>query len=105
ESSDAEIREWVKTTFNEPDSMCYAVKAATDKWVNAILAEGQKNPNLLWGHWEIVHLAGDFHPGWNAALRELEETYCDVVTNDDFPRQRTDFKAWLEITGSRDRAI
>lgn len=33
ESSDAEIKAWVKATFNEPDSMCYGMRVAADKWV------------------------------------------------------------------------
>ena len=93
----------VKETFNEPDSMCAAVRAAADKWTEIIREASQSNPNLVRAQWEILHLAGDFHPGWKAALIQVEDMYYDEMVNK--RAKRSDRKVTTEVNGARDRAL
>ena len=83
--------------------MCAAVRAAADKWTEIIREASQSNPNLVRAQWEILHLAGDFHRGWKAALIQVEDTYYDEMVNKH--AKRSDRKVTTEVNGARDRAL
>ncbi len=76
-STPDELVAWTATAFGgEPDNVpCERMHNAVEKWLTAIVDEESSHDKITNGHWEILQLASEGHPGWRTATAQLEEVY------------------------------
>ena len=69
----------VDGTDKDDSAMCSKMQEKLNKHLKKIESSSTFHDLLTNAHWNLLHLAFEGHVGWNAALREMENEWCNAV--------------------------
>lgn len=83
DSSLGELEAWALDQFQDAETMCRRVAGQLAKRKESISNAADSHEQLINGHMEFVHLAGEGHTGWLTAINETTEYWIQDVSGRD----------------------
>lgn len=119
DSSVQEIYDWATDTFHGDDESppCFRMRQKLDLHLKKLETTATFHDLLTNAHWNIVKLSFEGHVGWNEAINEYENAFCEAVakrgggtTDRDLPTLhkeifRSRVQALRKIKGDSDKRL